>query len=130
MNTELSSACKCFGVYDGDNIIGFMGVLHQPHGVNRKLKRVSRMVILPDYQGIGIGYKFLCVVAEEYVRYGFTFSIVTSAKNLIFKLSRSAKWKMIRLSYNKCSSNKNAIDFNRATIRKNCKTASFVYKKG
>lgn len=130
MNTELSSACKCFGVYDGDNIIGFMGVLHQPHGVNRKLKRVSRMVILPDYQGIGIGYKFLCVVAEQYVKYGFTFSIVTSAKNLIFKLSNATRWKMIRLSYNRCSSDKSAIDFNRATIRNNCKTASFVYKKG
>lgn len=129
MNTELSTACKCFGVYDGDNIIGFMGVLHQPHGVNRKLKRVSRMVILPDYQGIGIGYRFLCTVAKEYIKYGYTFSIVTSAKNLIFKLSRSPLWQMRRLSYNKCSSKKSAIDFNRASKRDKCKTASFVYKK-
>ena len=106
-----------------------MGVLHQPHGVNRKLKRVSRMVILPDYQGIGIGYKFLCTVAEEYVKYGYDFSIVTSAKNLIFRLQKSPRWSMRRLGYNKCSSIKSAIDYNRASMRDKCKTASFMYKK-
>ena len=105
-----------------------MGVLHQPHGVNRKLKRVSRMVILPDYQGIGIGYKFLCCVAELYCGFGYDFSIVTSAKNLIFKLAHSPKWTMSRLSYNKCSSTKNAIDYKRASMRNKCKTASFRYK--
>ena len=128
MNSELSSACKCFGVYDNENIVAFMGVLHQPHGVNRKLKRVSRMVVLPDYQGIGIGYKFLCVVAKEYVKSGFTFTIVTSAKNLIYKLSSSPLWSMRRLSYNKCSSVKSAIDYNRSSIRDRCKTASFLYR--
>lgn len=104
-----------------------MGVLHQPHGINKKLKRVSRMVILPDYQGIGIGYKFLCLVAQEYAKAGWDFSIVTSAKNLIIKLSRSPFWEMRRLSYNKCSSEKSAIDFKRASMRDKCKTASFMY---
>lgn len=128
MNTELSSACKCFGVYDGRNIIGFMGVLHQPHGINKKLKRVSRMVILPDYQGIGIGYKFLNAVAKEYAKCGYTFTVVTSAKNLIYKLSNASNWSMKRLSYNKCSSVKSAIDYKRASMRSKCKTASFEYR--
>lgn len=106
-----------------------MGVLHQPHGVNKKIKRVSRMVILPDYQGIGLGYKFLNAIAKYYTSQGFTFSIVTSAKNLITKLYNSPDWVMIRIGVNKCSSSKSAIDFNRASIRDRCKTASFKYKK-
>lgn len=129
MNTDLSSACRCFGIYDGETIVGFMGVLHQPHGVNKKIKRVSRLVILPDYQGIGIGYKFLCSVAKMYAKQGYTFSIVTSAKNLIVKLSKSQNWKMIRLSYNKCSSIKSSIDYKRASMRDKCKTASFQFKE-
>ena len=129
MNTDLASACRCYGLYDGDNIIGFCGVLHQPHGMNKKIKRCSRIVILPDYQGIGLGYKFLNVIAEYYSKMGYDFSIVTSAKNFITKLYNSDKWEMRRLSANKCSSKKSAIDYKRSSMRSKCKTASFFYIK-
>lgn len=82
---------------------------------------------MPDYQGIGLGYKFLNIVADIYARQGFDFTIVTSAKNFIMKLSKSDKWKMIRIGYNKCSSKKSAIDYKRKSMRNNCKTASFKY---
>lgn len=106
-----------------------MGVLHQPHGKNAKLKRVSRLVVLPDYQGIGIGYLFLTEIAKLYVSQGWQFSIVTSAKNLVWKLYKSGKWNMYRCNVqNICYSNKSAIDYRRATIRGNCKTAAFRYR--
>lgn len=60
------NSCKCYGLYDNDTIIGFLAVIHQPHPKNTKLKRVSRLVILPDYQGIGLGTKFLNKIAEMY----------------------------------------------------------------
>lgn len=128
MNTDLASACRCFGLYDKDKIIGFCGVLHQPHGQVKNLKRCSRLVILPDYQGIGLGTKFLNAVAQHYKSMGYKFSIVTSAKNMIAALRKSDKWCMIRYGVNKCSSSKNAIDHNRASMRKYCKTASFMYR--
>lgn len=106
-----------------------MGVLHQPHGVNKKIKRCSRIVILPDYQGIGLGYKFLCVIAKHYTDAGYDFSIVTSAKNFIHKLNSSDKWELRRLGTNKCNSNKSSIDYNRKSMRSKCKTASFFYVK-
>lgn len=127
MNTDLASSCKCFGLYDQDKIVGFIGVLHQPHGVNKKIKRVSRLVILPDYQGIGLGYKFLCEIAKYYSDKGYDFSIVTSAKNLIMKLYASKYWRMQRLSVNKWSSAKSSIDYRRPSMRQRCKTASFFY---
>ena len=114
-------------MYDRDNIIGFCGVLHQPNK-NPKLKRCSRIVILPDYQGIGLGYKFLTEIAEMYARKGFDFSIVTSAKNFIFKLYNSPKWTITHVGVNKCTSPKSRIDQNRASKR-NVKTASFRYRK-
>lgn len=126
MNTELATAAVCFGLYDEDNIIGFCGVLHQPHGRNKKLKRVSRLVILPDYQGIGLGTKFLEIVAKYFTKNGFDFGIVTSAKNMIHALRKAEKWKMIGWEISKCSSNKSAIDFRRKSMRK-IKTARFRY---
>ena len=104
-------------------------MLHQPHGKNKKLKRCSRLVILPDYQGIGLGYKFLNVVADYYTGAGYDFTIVTSAKNFIHKLNSSDKWMCIRYGMNRCASSKSAIDYKRASMRNKCKTASFMYRK-
>lgn len=126
MNSDIHKGAKCYGLYDNKTIIGFCGVIHQPHGKNFKLKRVTRLVILPDYQGIGLGTKFLEEIAKLYANYDFT--IVTSAKNMIYALNKSEKWICIRLSVNKCSSNKNAIDWLRKSMRSKCKTASFMFR--
>ena len=85
----------CYGLYDNEKIIGFIGILHQPHPINKKIKRVSRLVILPDYQGIGLGVKFLNEIAKIYTKKGFDFSIKTSAKNLIFALKNRKEWNVI-----------------------------------
>ena len=128
LSSELCSAATCYGLYDGKKIVGFMGILHQPHSVTKNIKRVSRIVVLPDYQGIGLGYKFLCAVAKHYKSMGYEFSIVTSAKNFIKKLKGSDHWTMARYSVNHCSSEKSAIDFKRKSMRNKCKTASFFFK--
>ena len=86
------------------------------------------MVVLPDYQGVGIGYKFLCVIARLYKEQGFDFTIVTSAKNLIMKLSKSPDWAMYRVSVSRCGSQNSRIDFQRESMRSNCKTAGFRYR--
>lgn len=128
LNEDIPSACRCFGLYDGETIVGFMGVLHQPHGINKKLKRVSRLVILPDYQGIGLGVKFLNFVGGIYKAQGYDFTIVTSARNMIFALRKNGKWIMTRWSNEKCNSPVSLIDYNRKTVRGMVKTAAFVMR--
>ena len=65
MNTELSNSAQCFGCYNEQNeIIGFCAVLHRPHYKILNLKGIHRLVILHVYLGIGIGTKFLSIVAE------------------------------------------------------------------
>ena len=127
LNEDLSDAAICYGLYDDEIIIGFCAVLHQPHRV-KNLKRCSRIVILPDYQGIGLGTQFLNIIADYYKHKGYQFSIVTSAKNMVYALMRSNKWTLIRYSSSRPSNNKNAIDYKRDTLRTQCKTASFFYK--
>lgn len=129
MSNDLISSAKCFGLYDQDTIIGFCAVLHQPHPKNAKLKRCTRLVILPDYQGIGLGTRFLDSVARMYVAQGYEFSIVTSAKNMIAALNRSSEWIMIRWSVSQNSSSEGHIDYKRKSMRTNCKCASFKYRQ-
>ena len=129
LNNDISHSCRCFGLYYNEEIVGFCVVLHQPHGRRKNLKRCSRIVILPDYQGIGLGTKFLETVARYYADNNYQFSIVTSAKNMIAALNKSKNWKMIRYSTNNCESEKSRIDYKRKSLRNNCKTASFFFVK-
>lgn len=119
----------CYGLYDGENIIGFIGVLHFPHPRNKKIKTISRLCVLPDYQGIGLGKKFLSLIAKKYADEGFDVKITTSAKNLIYSLRKDQNWIMQRYSTNKKSETKNrAVRGMTNTVRDNCKTASFFFK--
>ncbi len=84
------------------------------------------MVILPDYQGIGLGTKFLNFMAEYYTNLGYDFDIKTSAKNLIKSLQNKKEWCFA--NYGKMRiSEKSKLD-NRKSVRTECKTASFFYK--
>ena len=38
-------------------------------------------------------------------------------------------WCLISYGISNCTSNKSAIDYKRSSLRNNCKTASFFYKK-
>ena len=88
---------------------------------------VSRLVILPDYQGIGLGVKFLNEIAKIYSKKGFDFSIKTSAKNLIFALKNRKEW--ILNDYGIGKDTEKIMQCLRNKLRTKCKTASFFYKK-
>ena len=59
------------------------------------MKRTTRLVVLPDYQGIGIGYSLQTYIAKYYSKHGFVFHIVTSARNLILRLLKSDDWQLV-----------------------------------
>lgn len=98
MNTSILNQDSCYGLYDGEEIIGFAGpILHHPTRNNPKMKRAQRLVILPDYQGIGLGTKFLNFIAEMYTNKGWTYCAITSSRNLVNALKRDDNW----IAYNK-----------------------------
>ena len=129
MNGDIANSVRCFGLYDKDKIIGFIGVMHFPHPINKKIKRVTRLVILPDYQGIGLGTKFLNFIADFYAKQGFDFRIVTSAKNLIYALNRNKNWALQRYEKGGIPKGEKALKALKRSIRTNVKTASFLFVK-
>ena len=104
-----------------------MAILHQPHPKNDKIKRVSRLVILPDYQGIGLGTSFLNAIANIYSKQNYDFSIITSAKNLIYALKKSNKWIMYAYSKSKPESDTSGLGHRK--VRSECYTGRFMYRK-
>ena len=96
MNTNLNISSHCYGLFNQKNEqVAFIAVKHMPHPQNRKIKAIHRFVVLPDYQGIGIGGAFLDRIAQIYKKDGYDVRIVTSAKNLICKLKKQNNWKAV-----------------------------------
>lgn len=70
--------------------------LHFPHPKVKNLKRIHRIVVRPDYQGIGLGMKFITELAKQYIAKKNRVSITTSAPSFIHGLQRNKYWVMVR----------------------------------
>ena len=69
--------------------------------------REHRTVILPPYQGMGIGQAFVKVIAENYMRSGIGFFSRTRHPALVAVRNRDNKWKTIEKTAGKRDSNGN-----------------------
>lgn len=127
MNTELSASSECYKVVDGDEAVAFAAIIHFPHPKNKRLKTVHRLVVRPDYQGIGIGTKFLDWLGMHYAEQNMDLKITTSAQNLILALKRRKMWQCVRYGTKKPQSASSQLAG--LTKRNNIKTASFFYKR-
>jgi GNAT superfamily N-acetyltransferase len=68
-----------------------------PHPKVRDVQRISRLVVRPDYQGLGLGaYGFAEALAKICKACGFRMSIGTSHPGLIRPWARSPLWRMTK----------------------------------
>lgn len=77
-------------------IVGWCSVLHFPHPKVKNMKRIHRIVVKPDYQGIGLGVKLLNAISEIYKEKKMRISLVTSTPSFIHGLQSSKNWVMTR----------------------------------
>ena len=84
LNTEcLGAGVRSYVAMLGEKPVGFIAVAHVR--MLTRYFRVSRLVVLPDYQGIGIGKRLLNFVAELYTSQlpEIPFYLVTSNPQLV-----------------------------------------------
>ena len=84
------------GIINGD-LACHTGIIQFP--MRKGWKRVHRLVVLPDYQGIGIGIKFINKVSEQYT--DFNINLTTTTPALVNGLRFSKKWKLVRFGRTK-----------------------------
>lgn len=80
----------------GKEKVAWCSVLHFPHPKLKNMKRIHRVVVKPDYQGIGIGGKFISEIAKIYKSKKYRVSLVTSSPAFIHGLKNSNDWRMVR----------------------------------
>jgi GNAT superfamily N-acetyltransferase len=96
LNGKLDADLRCYTSIYQDKPVAFIAIIHTKMKTN--YFRVSRLVVLPDYQGIGIGKRFLNFVAELYTsQINLPFYIVTSNPQLI--RGNLECWRVKRFGY-------------------------------
>lgn len=80
---------------NGD-LAGFCSILPFPHPHLKHARKEHRVVVLPDYQGIGIGTRMTDFLAQMYKDNGYSYLCVTSNPAFIHARCKSPKWIVTR----------------------------------
>lgn len=100
---HFNQASKTFVAFANGQLCAFAALLAFPHPVRKNLYKIHRLVVFPDYQGVGIATK-MCNMLGEYMKsHGKDLSIVTSNSAMVYSLKRNPFWKCIHIGRNKIS---------------------------
>jgi ABC-type ATPase involved in cell division/GNAT superfamily N-acetyltransferase len=94
LSTKLHTAAHSFvALYEG-RPVAFDSYLHFPHPKVSDIKIGHRLVVLPDYQGLGIGGRFEEWLGEYLHTRGYRYHNVTAHPALIAYCLRSPRWRL------------------------------------
>lgn len=89
MTQEMNMSAYCFCFEWNNTLVGFCSVLPNPgKGIHNGV-RLSRLVVLPDFQGLGIGRRICDFISSIYKNSGYTMYIKTVNPSLGEYMSKS-----------------------------------------
>lgn len=92
LSSRLNPLATCYLATWRDEPVALCGVLNAIG--HRGIRRISRLVVLPDYQGLGIGGRLLDAIGELHRETGFRTTITTSHPAMIARLRASPRWRI------------------------------------
>ena len=91
LTSTLASNSHCYVGFIDKEAVAFVAITPFPHPTNKNIVKVSRVVVLPHWQGFGVGMKMVEAIATQFyptkdIRFTTTLPIV---HNYLWK---SSKW--------------------------------------
>lgn len=77
-----------------DKRVGFLCIARFPHPKAKDIMTISRIVVVPEFQGFGIGIKFMNLISDLYK--GNRIRITTSLKPFMKALNNRKDWFCVR----------------------------------
>lgn len=96
MSADLNKSAKCFVATVNDIPAAFAGVLYRPHPKAGNVYGVSRLVTLPDFQGLGLAMILLEKIGGMYKDLGRRLRMYPAHPALIRTFVRSKQWRLAK----------------------------------
>ena len=107
LSRDLNTASKVFIAFLNNEIVGFISILTLPSETIQNAYRVHRLVVLPDYQGLGIATKLLKYIANLHAKLNCHLYIRTTHYRLYTYFKKHNKeWKETSSSQKTCTAQK------------------------
>lgn len=103
-----------------------MQIARFPHPKAKDIMTIGRIVIVPEFQGFGIGIKFMNLIADLYK--GNRIRITTSLKPFMKALDSNKSWSCVRSGRAETNSSTGMLH-RKNTGSSNRITATFQYKE-
>ena len=100
LTASLARSARCWGLWLDGTLCAFAGVLHRPMskaGYKRNpegIVGISRVVTLPDFQGLGLAFVLMETVASVYTAIGKRFHMYPAHPGFIRAFDQSPRWAM------------------------------------
>lgn len=94
LTADLHRAAACFCLFINDVPTTFAGVLHRPHPKADDIKGVSRLVTLPDYQGLGLAMILVDRLGAAYKAIKYRLHTYPAHPSLVRSFDKSKMWAM------------------------------------
>lgn len=97
LTAELNRAAKCYVLFVEGQPAAFCGVLAFPHRKQeaRNIRRNSRTVVLPDYQGLGLAFVLMDTLGACHATLGYRFRCYPAHPPFI-RSFRPEKWRLVK----------------------------------
>ena len=94
LTADLNQAARCWCLFVDQQPVSFAAVLHRPTNRPTRIKGVSRLVTLPDWQGLGLAMILVDQLGALYAAQGYELRTYPAHPALIRSFDRSPRWKL------------------------------------
>lgn len=92
LTADLHKAARCFVLFVEGMPASFGGVLHRPHPRTDDIKGLSRLVTLPDYQGLGCAMILSDALGAAYKAIGYRYHTYPAHPSLVRSFDHSPRY--------------------------------------
>lgn len=93
LSADLNTSASCYMAETNGRPIGFVACIAMPSGTTKHAWREHRLVVLPDFQGMGIGNALSEAVAQAYIEKGCRYFSKTANPRCGEHRDKSPLWK-------------------------------------